>query len=78
MILEQWMIRNLDDFGNCLIGKKFYKTHGEEAIVNAVKELGYEHANIQINKQSGDSFKTIIIQTRQLQQLVENKKVSKK
>ena len=41
MILENWMICNLEKFGNCLISSKFYNKH-KDKLVEAVQSLGYQ------------------------------------
>ena len=51
MILEEWMIRNLKAYGNCAIGNKFLKKHGEENIIQELHEMGYVHARIEKRKE---------------------------
>ena len=46
MILKDWMVRNLEQFGNCAIGENFIKQHGKNKIVEEVKALGYSNARI--------------------------------
>lgn len=46
MILEKWMICNLEKFGNCIISGKFYQKHGDLKIVEAVKSLGYQDVHV--------------------------------
>ena len=45
MILENWMICNLEKFGNCLISGKFYNKH-KDKLVEAVKSLGYQDVHV--------------------------------
>lgn len=45
MILEKWMICNLEKFGNCLISSKFYNKH-KDKLVEAVKSLGYQDVHV--------------------------------
>ena len=46
MILKEWMVRNLEKYGNCAIGENFIKQHGKNKIVEEVKALGYQNARI--------------------------------
>ena len=45
MILEKWMICNLEKFGNCLISSKFYNKH-KDKLVEAVQSLGYQDVHV--------------------------------
>lgn len=45
MILENWMICNLEKFGNCLISSKFYNKH-KDKLVEAVQSLGYQDVHV--------------------------------
>ena len=45
MILEKWMICNLEKYGNCLISSKFYNKH-KDKLVEAVKSLGYQDVHV--------------------------------
>lgn len=49
MILKDWMIRNLEKYGNCAIGEKIIKQHGKSKIIDEVKALGYPNAKITSN-----------------------------
>lgn len=49
MILKDWMIRNLEQFGNCAIGEKIIKQHSKSKIIDEVKALGYQNARIVSN-----------------------------
>lgn len=46
MILEKWMICNLEKFGNCIISGKFYQKHGDLKLVEAVQSLGYQDVHV--------------------------------
>ena len=45
MILENWMVLNLEKFGNCLISSKFYNKH-KDKLVEAVQSLGYQDVHV--------------------------------
>ena len=45
MILEKWMICNLEKFGNCLISSKFYNKH-KDKLVEDVQSLGYQDVHV--------------------------------
>lgn len=45
MILENWMICNLEKFGNCLISSKFYNKY-KDKLVEAVQSLGYQDVRV--------------------------------
>ena len=45
MILEKWMICNLEKFGNCLISSKFYNKH-KDKLIEDVKSLGYQDVHV--------------------------------
>ena len=40
-MLESYIYRNLDRFGNCLISNSLYKRLGKEKILNDLKEHGF-------------------------------------
>lgn len=45
MILEKWMICNLEKFGNCLISRKFYNKH-KDKLIEDVQSLGYQDVHV--------------------------------
>lgn len=45
MILEKWMICNLEKFGNCLISSKFYNKH-KDKLIEDVQSLGYQDVHV--------------------------------
>lgn len=45
MILENWMVRNLENFGNCLVNSKFYNKH-KDKLIEDVKSLGYQDVHV--------------------------------
>lgn len=78
MILENWMVRNLEKYGNCAVGKKFLKKHGKETVVETVKGLGYETVHIETVPKTTETIEINIIQTSDSNSYQEKKKMSKK
>ena len=78
MILENWMVRNLEKYGNCVVGKKFLKKHGKETVVETVKGLGYEKVHIETVPKTTETIEINIIQTSDSHSYQEKKKMSKK
>lgn len=90
MILEKWMINNLQNFGNCIISEVFLKAHGKSKIIAEVKELGFEEVSIRgvrrYSKQNVHAYPnsepikvtvTYIIETKQMKKVKTHTEVKK-
>lgn len=78
MILKEWMVRNLEQFGNCAIGENFIKQHGKNKIVEEVKALGYQNARIisnavKINYGGSKPSKTVFSRIETREDIPDNK-----